>query len=103
MALEMDHIVVCVPDLAEAAREYEEQFGLTSIEGGRHAGHGTANRLIPLGDQYIELVAVVEAKEAKTSAWGTWVKHRAAVPGADAVCVRTEDIHEVSERRVLQS
>lgn len=103
MALELDHIVVCVPDLAEAARDYEERLGLTSVDGGRHSGQGTANRLVPLGDAYIELVAVVEAKEAKTSAWGTWVMHRAAVPGADAICLRTDDIDEVSERFDIQT
>lgn len=103
MALELDHIVVCVPDLAEAARDYQERLGLTAVEGGRHSGHGTANRLIPLGDVYIELLAVVEAKEAKTSALGTWAMHRAAVPGADAVCLRTDDIDEVSERLDLQT
>ena len=50
-----------------------------------------------------EVLAVVEAKEAKTSALGTWAMHRAAVPGADAVCLRTDDIDEVSERLDLQT
>jgi len=103
MALDLDHIVVCVPDLTAAARDFEDRLGLTSVEGGRHSGHGTANRLIPLGDSYIELLAVVEAKQAKTSPLGTWAMHRAAVPGADAVCLRTDDIECVSERFDLQT
>ena len=35
-------------------------FGLPSVEGGRHPGWGTANRIVPLGDTYIELVTVVD-------------------------------------------
>ena len=103
MTIDIDHVVVCVPDLAGAAREYEDRFGVSSVDGGWHSGHGTGNRLIPLGDSYIELLAVVESKEAKTSVWGTWVRHRAAVPGADAVCLRTDDIEGVSERLDLQT
>lgn len=102
MALELDHVVVCVPDLTAAARDYEERLGLMSVEGGRHSGHGTANRLIPLGDAYIELLAVVEAKAAKTSPLGTWAMHRAAVPGADSVCLRTDSIEDISIRLDLQ-
>ena len=81
-------------DLAEASRKYEIEHGLTSIEGGRHQGQGTANRLIPLGDWYIELLAVVDPAEAKTSALGTWTAHRSARPGADAVCLRPDNFDD---------
>jgi hypothetical protein len=43
----------------------EGRYGLASIEGGRHPGWGTANRIIPLGDAYIELVTVVDDEEAQ--------------------------------------
>lgn len=98
MALVIDHVIVCVANLEEGARRFEKEHGVTSIEGGRHRGHGTANRLVPLGENYIELLAVVTPKEAKTSALGTWAMHRAAVPGAAAVCLRTDDLDSVSER-----
>jgi hypothetical protein len=76
---------------------------VTTVEGGRHTGHGTANELIPLGATYIELLTVVSPREAMTSPLGAWAMHRAAVPGADAVCFRTEDLDEVSARLDLQS
>lgn len=37
------------------------------MEGGRHPGLGTANRIVPLGDNYIELIAIVDPEEARTS------------------------------------
>ena len=102
MSLQIDHIVVCVADLDEAARQFEQDHGVLSVEGGRHPGHGTANRLIPLDGSYIELLAVVSPKEAKTSPLGTWALHRAAVPGADGVCLRTEDLDSVTDRLGLE-
>jgi Glyoxalase-like domain len=72
-AAELDHVLVAVPDLAAAARVLEEEHGLTAIEGGRHPGWGTANRIVPLGDSYLELVAVVDAGEAARSPFGRWV------------------------------
>lgn len=102
MALVIDHVIVCVANLEEGARRFESEHRVSSIEGGRHRGHGTANRLVPLGENYIELLAVVAPKEAKTSALGTWAMNRAAVPGAAGVCLRTDDLDSVSERLGLQ-
>lgn len=101
MPLTLDHVIVCVPDLDEAAREFEDRHGVVSVEGGRHPGHGTANRLIPLGDNYIELLAVVSPKEARTSPLGSWALQRATVPGGDGVCLRTDDLDAVSSRLAL--
>jgi hypothetical protein len=71
--LELDHVLIAVADLAAAAREIEARYGLVSIEGGRHPGWGTANRIVPLGDTYLELVAVVDEAEAAQSPFGSWV------------------------------
>jgi hypothetical protein len=65
--------LIAVANLATAAQEIEERYGLASIEGGRHPGWGTANRIVPLGDAYVELVAVVDEAEAAQSAFGRWV------------------------------
>jgi hypothetical protein len=72
-ALELDHVLIAVADLATAAREFDARYGLVSVEGGRHAGWGTANRIVPLGDAYLELVAVVDEAEAALSPFGRWV------------------------------
>src|SRR5438093_12432628 len=73
VALELDHLVIAVADLATAGREIEARHGLASVEGGRHPGWGTANRIVPLGDAYLELVAVVDEAEAASSTFGRWV------------------------------
>ncbi len=98
MSLEIDHIVVCVPYLNDAPRQFEAEHGVHSIAGGRHAGHGTANRVVPLGGNYVELLAVVDAEEAVESPLGTWVSNRAMIPGADGLCLRTDDLDEVCQR-----
>ena len=71
--MELDHVLIAVTDLGSAARELEARYGLISVEGGRHPGWGTANRIVPLGDAYIELVTVVDEAEAERSAFGSWV------------------------------
>lgn len=73
MELHLDHVLVAVPDLNAAGREIEVRHGLSSIEGGRHPAWGTANRIVPLGDSYLELVAVVDAAMAAESVFGRWV------------------------------
>jgi hypothetical protein len=72
-ALELDHVMIAVADLAGAARELQGRHGLASIEGRRHAGYGTANRIVPLGDVYLELVTVADESEAAGSSFGSWV------------------------------
>ena len=74
--LAIDHVIVIVEDLDAAARRYYEQTGLASVSGGRHPGHGTANRIVPLGSSYIELMAVVDRVEADSSPLGSWVERR---------------------------
>jgi hypothetical protein len=46
---------------------------LVSLEGGRHPGWGTANKIVPLGDAYLELIAVIDRDEAAESTLGRWV------------------------------
>lgn len=74
--LAIDHVIVPVENLDAAARRYYDQWGLASVSGGRHPGHGTANRIVPLGSSYIELMAVVDRVEADSSPLGSWVGRR---------------------------
>ena len=97
--MELDHALIAVADLAAAAREIEARYGLASIEGGRHPGWGTANRIVPLGDTYLELVAVVDEGETAKSDFGRWV----AGAGADLLrplgwAVRTRTLDDVAGR-----
>jgi hypothetical protein len=97
--LELDHVLVAVADLAAAGREIEARHGLASVEGGRHAGWGTANRIVALGEAYIELVAVVDQAEAAESLFGSWVA-RASPDFAKPLgwVVRTNKLDEVARR-----
>ena len=86
-------------DLAAAAREIEARHGLATIEGGRHPGWGTANRIVPLGDAYLELVAVVDEAEAAQSVFGRWVA--GVHPGLARPlgwAVRTHQLDDVARR-----
>lgn len=53
----VDHVIYGVSDLDTAAERLAEAFGLESVEGGVHPHFGTRNRLVGLGDTYIELLA----------------------------------------------
>ena len=98
--LAIDHVIILVEDLDAAARRYDEQKGLASVPGGRHPGHGTGNRIVPLGSSYIELMAVVDRVEAASSPLGSWAQRR-LVDGGDvpaALCLRTDDIEGAARR-----
>ena len=92
--LTIDHVIVPVANLAQAAARIETRYGLASVEGGRHPAWGTANRIVPLGDAYVELVAVVDPGTAAKAAFGRWV---AAATGGHPLgwAVRTDAIEEV--------
>ncbi len=92
MALTVDHVIVCLPDLEDAVADFEAEHGVTSVAGGRHRSHGTANRLVPLGGSYVELVSVVDSREAEASLFGRWVRSRSTRPVADAIAIATDDI-----------
>jgi hypothetical protein len=92
-------VLLAVTDLAAAARAIEERHGLASIEGGRHAGWGTANRIVPLGESFIELIAVVDPAEAAGSSFGSWVARGATSEGKPlGWAVRTDDLDDAAGR-----
>jgi hypothetical protein len=54
----LDHLVYAVPNLARAIETFERSLGTAPVAGGRHAGMGTHNAILPLGDlSYVELIA----------------------------------------------
>jgi hypothetical protein len=99
----LDHVVYAVPDLDEAAVRFRGEFGLDSTEGGRHERWGTANRIVPLGDQYLELVAAVDEPMAAETAFGRGVLERAA-RGGDwfTIAAVADDLDAVATRLGLE-
>jgi hypothetical protein len=73
MLLGIDHLVLAVRDLDAAAAELDRLLGLQAGGGGRHPAFGTQNRLVWLGDSYLELVAIVDPAVAAESWFGRLV------------------------------
>lgn len=67
MLLGIDHLVIAVIDPDQAALELEREFGLRARGGGRHDALGTFNRLVWLGDSYLELIGVFDRARAEHS------------------------------------
>lgn len=99
---QIDHVVWGVRDLDAAGAHVLERYGLASVPGGRHPGWGTANRIIPLGESYLELLAVVDPDEAAGDPVGRGL---AALMerggGLLLVCLRTDHLDPIAARLEL--
>jgi hypothetical protein len=93
-------VIMLVDDL-QGARRRTEALGLTVVDGGRHPGRGTANLIVPFGQQYLELLAVVDETEALSSPHGRPVVSALSTrgPGLARWSVEATDI-EAAARRV---
>jgi hypothetical protein len=101
--LRIDHVVYAVRDLDEAAERFRRDLGLDSTPGGRHPGWGTANRIVPLGEDYLELISVVDGDRAARTTFGRSLLERSAVgDGWFAVCVAADDLQAVARRLDLE-
>ena len=93
-------MIYATADLDAAAGRVESELGLEARGGGRHEGLGTHNRIVPLGDGYLELVAVADAQEAAGSDFGRGVAARLA-QGGDGLLgwvVAVDDVDSVARR-----
>lgn len=62
--LHLDHVIRAVDDAEAAAAALWDEHGLASVAGGRHPAWGTENRIVPLGDAYLELMTIFDAEQA---------------------------------------
>jgi hypothetical protein len=99
MLLGIDHLVIACPDPDAAADELAAAVGLSAGEGGRHEALGTHNRLVWLGDTYLELIGVFDRTLA-TSSWigAPTVRALEAGGGLATWAVATDDIDREAER-----
>jgi catechol 2,3-dioxygenase-like lactoylglutathione lyase family enzyme len=67
MLTALDHVIIGVNDLAQATLVFSEKIGLTPSGGGTHPSGGTANRIIVIGDTYLELITIQTPTEAQQS------------------------------------
>src|SRR3954452_18761264 len=79
--MRIDHVIYATADLDAAAGRIERDLALTVAGGGRHEGLGTHNRIVPLGEGYLELLAVADPEEAARSDLGRAVTGRIAAAG----------------------
>lgn len=96
--LVLSQIIVGVTDLDAATARFQA-LGFEVLDGGVHPGVGTANRVIPLGPQYIELLGVVDTQLARRHEYGRSLL-RATADGDRLVrwSLRTDAITDVAAR-----
>jgi len=99
LSLRIDHVLYAMHDLEAGATRFEEDLGLESVPGGRHPKWGTANRIVQLGPDYLELVAVADPQVAAQSAFGRMVLD--AGERLLGWSVATDDLDEVAARHGL--
>ena len=68
--LRFDHLAVSALDLAEGVAAVEAALGVTLAGGGQHPHMATHNRLLGLGDLYLEVIAADPAAQAPV--WPRW-------------------------------
>ena len=73
MLLGIDHLALATDDPDGTASELERRLGLAAGGGGRHDALGTFNRLIWLGDAYLELVGIFDRDLAGSNWFGATI------------------------------
>lgn len=96
--MRLDHVIYGTADLDVAQRRIETDLGLEVLPGGHHVGQGSHNRIVPLGDGYLELMAIDDPEEAATNPFGQILLEVLAVERLVAWAVLVDDIQAVSER-----
>ena len=97
--MRIDHAIIGARDIEAVADRLWERHGLASLPGGRHAGWGTHNRIVPLGGPYLEIIGVADENEALRDPMGRWLLANTAT--GDPLmgwCCETADIERVSRR-----
>jgi hypothetical protein len=95
----IDHLVIAVADPDAATDEVAGALGLVPGGGGRHEQLGTFNRLIWLGDSFLELIGVFDPVLAAASWIGAPIVHALETGGGLATwAIATDDIDGDLER-----
>ncbi|MFZ3581019.1 VOC family protein [Loktanella sp. DJP18] len=90
--LTLDHIAIACTDLDTAAKALSDRLGVPLQPGGRHDRYGTHNRLLGLGDIYLELIALdPDAAPTGRPAWFGMDHFTGPARAANWIC-RTDDL-----------
>jgi catechol 2,3-dioxygenase-like lactoylglutathione lyase family enzyme len=96
MFTRIDHLMICVPDLARGVETYK-RLGFNVQPGGVHPGRGTHNAIAFNDEDYLELLAIRDPAEQKAAAKpGTngvgLAEHIAAGGGIRYAVVQSDDL-----------
>ena len=97
--LRPDHVVLAVRDLEASSSRLWEEHGLRFRAGGRHPRWGTGNMIAPLGETYLELLAVVDPEVGPNTILGRSLLERSA--DGDrwwSVCLADDDLEATAAR-----
>ncbi len=95
----IDHVVLAVRDLDASAARLWDEHGLRFAPGGQHPQWGTANMIAPLGNDYLELLGVVDEEVGSNTMLGRTLMDLSA--GGDrwfSVCLADDDIDATAAR-----
>ncbi len=67
MLTALDHIIIGANNLEQATTMFSQKLGLVASGGGIHPSGGTSNRIIVIGNTYLELIGVRTPAEAQQS------------------------------------
>src|SRR5579871_6220629 len=97
----LSQIIYGVQDLDAATAQIESR-GFTVVDGGHHPGLGTANRIVPLGEAYFEILGIIDRQEALRNPFGAALAEQTR-HGDRLVrwSLRTDAIEEVARERGL--
>jgi Glyoxalase-like domain len=102
MLVGIDHLVIAVADPDDAADQLRDRLGLAPGGGGRHEGLGTFNRLVWLGDSYLELIGVYDRELAAASWVGVPTLRALEAGGGLATWAVTSDDIEADAGRLRE-
>jgi hypothetical protein len=93
MLTRIDHVMICVPDLAAGIDAYT-RIGFHVYPGGVHTGRGTHNAIAFTGDEYLELMSLRDRDEYLTATGGRGglVEFLARGGGFRYVAVQSDDL-----------
>jgi hypothetical protein len=94
--VQIDHVVWTTADPVRTEALIGERYGLTASGGGSHSGHGTHNRIFPLGGGFLELLAIDDPRVAESSPIGRGVAN--AGEGLFTWVIAVADTHEPARR-----
>lgn len=92
MTLRLDHLAVSCGTLADGVAAVEAALAVPMAQGGVHPHMGTHNRLLSLGDLYLEVIAADPA--APAPAWPRWfdLDHFSGPPRLTNWVARCDDL-----------